>query len=502
MTDEKTVAPMSIDEMLTRALSAIPGMNDRVITGNEVEYHKGSKIILPEKMTFKRAYDVLKRLEKEAEEPTEFSRTFMYRPDDGAHAAFQVVKIKWGMGLGKALDMGMFGVKPPEMKTISIGVNQTMQVPWGLIEIPTLQGLELYIGATNHRDYGTVFKVWGQGPKKYKDELEDFFDAIQSYLEEHSIYRGQAIIGSDDPQFLDLAGFEPSQIVFADDVMASLEGTLWTPLRYTDAMRRENMSLKRAVLLHGPFGTGKTSIGQLTAGIAVENGWTFISARPGRDKPQDALRTARLYQPAVVFIEDIDGAASTADDGEVTKLLDAFDGITSKGGEVIVALTTNHIERIHKGMLRPGRLDSVIHIESLDRNGTERLIRAVVDPAKLDPECDFDAIFKAMTGFYPAFVREAVNRAVTYALGRLEGERNYTISTPDLVGAAHSLQDQLKALEDASEGERRPTLDVTLMETIKKAITSGDVQTYDGYNGVWNGLKTPEQVEKAENGED
>jgi transitional endoplasmic reticulum ATPase len=497
MGDSQTLS-LSAEDMLVKALSNIPGMNDRVITGDEVEYHKGSKIILPNGMTFRRAYEVLKRLEKEAEEPTDFSRTFLYRPDDGAHAAFQVVKQKWGMGLGKALDMGFFGVKPPEMRTIFVGPGTTMQVPWGLIEIPTLKGLELYVGETNHRDYGRVFKLYGQGPKKYKDEIEDFFDQVQVYLEEHSIYRGRAIIGSDDPEFLDMAGFDPKQIVFADDVMASLEGTLWTPLRYTEAMRREGMSLKRAVLLHGPFGTGKTSIGQLTALIAVDNGWTFISARPGRDKPQDALRTARLYQPAVVFIEDIDGAASTADDGEVTKLLDAFDGITSKGGEVIVALTTNHIERIHKGMLRPGRLDSVIHIDSLDRNGTERLIRAVVDEQKLDKACDYDAIFHAMEGFYPAFVREAVNRAVTFAIGRLEGDGNYTISTPDLVGAAHSLRDQLKALEDASEGERTPTLDAVFRGSVRDAVVG--LQLEDHRFGNVNLLVPPSEEALEEHG--
>jgi AAA+ superfamily predicted ATPase len=494
MSDElDTLAPaaMSTEEMLTKVLSGIPGMNERRITGDEVEYHKGRKIILPENMTFRRAFEVLKRLEKEAEEPTTFTRTFNYRADDGAYAAYQVVKQQWGMGLGKVLDMGFWGKKPPEMRTIAIGVNETMQVPWGLIEIPTLPGLELYLGTTSSRDYGTVFAISGNGPKKYKEEIETFFDNIDTYLKEHSIYRGRAIIGSNEPKFLDLSSFIPEQIVFADDVMASLEGTLWTPIKYSDSMRREGMPLKRAVLLHGPFGTGKTSIGQLTAGIAVENGWTFISARPGRDKPEDALRTARLYQPAVVFIEDIDGAASTAEDGEVTKLLEAFDGITSKGGEVIVAMTTNHIERIHKGMLRPGRLDSVIHIESLDRNGTERLIRAVVDPQKLDKDTDFDAVYESMTGFYPAFVREAVNRAVTFSIGRLEGERNYTISTPDLVGAAHSLHEQLRALEDANEGERKPTLDAVLGQAVRGAVVG--LQIEDNAHDAVNLIKVRDE---------
>jgi transitional endoplasmic reticulum ATPase len=237
-------------------------------------------------------------------------------------------------------------------------------------------------------------------------------------------------------------------------------------------MRREGISLKRAILLHGPYGTGKTSTGQLTALEATANGWTFISAKAGRDKPEDVLRTARLYMPAVVFVEDIDTATSSGESQEVTKFLDAFDGIASKGGELIAVMTTNHISKIHKGMLRPGRLDAVVEIAALDRPGIERLIKAVVAPSKLAEGVDYDAVAAEMDGFLPAFIRESITRAVTFAIGRLEGATNYTIDTPDLVRAAHSLKPQLAALNDAGEGVTTPTLDLALAEVVRDATKS------------------------------
>jgi transitional endoplasmic reticulum ATPase len=469
----------------------------KVITGDEVEFHDGVKIGLPKGMTYGKAKKVLTRLEEEAETLTHFSRDFKFRPDDGAYAALQCIKNRWGMALGK-VQYSFFGVTPAQKRTINIGVGQTMQVPWGLLEVPIFEGLELYLDQFRDRDYGVIFRIHGQGPRKYQDEIEGFFDDVQEYLETKSIYRGNAIIGSDDPDFLDLSTFDPSKIIFSDDVTANLAGLILGPIRNTDTMRREGIPLKRAVLLEGPYGTGKTSIGQLVAQVATQNGWTFISAKPGRDKVEDVLRTARLYQPAVVFVEDIDGEANNGEADAVTKLLEAFDGITSKGGELQVIMTTNHLDRIHKGMLRPGRLDAVLHVGALDRNGIERLVRAVVDPTKLDAATDFDAVAVAMEGFLPAFVKESLTRAVMFAIDRQGGQRTYTIGTEDLVNSAHSLRPQLEALEGAGEGERRPALEQAFTNVVKGAVKS--LSTADEHGEGYSKVKEidPETGDEVE----
>jgi transitional endoplasmic reticulum ATPase len=445
------------------------------ITGDEVEFHDGIKISLPRNMTFEKAYAILKRLQEEAETPTEFSRIFRYRADDGAFAAFQVMKARFGMLMGKPMQT-FFGLVPAETRTINIGVDQKMQLPWGLLEIPIFPGLQLNIGEVRDKEYGKVFGISATGPRKFKDDMEEFFNAVEEYLRTNSIYRGKAIVGSAEPDFLDLRSFKREQVVFSDEVETLLDGMVYGPLRYTESMRRNNVPLKRTVLLHGPYGTGKTSAGQITALEATDNGWTFISARPGRDKIEDVLRTARLYQPAVVFVEDIDNESDSGEGDDVTKLLDAFDGITAKGGELFVVMTTNHIERIHKGMLRPGRLDGVIEIAALDRHGIERLIKAVIDPTKLDSEVDYGQVGEAMYEFLPAFVRESITRAVSFAISRLEGHGNYIISTEDLVNAAHSLRPQLDAQQNAGEGVKRPTLDLAMKDSIREVVDQSVVK--------------------------
>ena len=447
----------------------------QLITGEEVEFHDGKKISLPKGMTYERAFSILTRLKEEANTPTQFDRTFLYRPDDGAHATYHCMRARWGMALGKITET-FFGTRPAESRTIAIEYGRTMQVPWGRVEVPHLEGLEFFILEDDHKDYGKVFKLYARGPKKHKAEVEALFDDVQEYLQTKSIYRGKALIGADSLEFLNL-DIDMSTIVFSDKVMEELGGMVWSSLRYSQAMRDNGLSLKRAVLLHGPYGTGKTSTGIITAKEAVAAGWTFLSAKPGRDKVERVLQTARLYEPAVVFVEDIDTQSNDGDSTAVTKLLDAFDGITSKGGELMIVLTTNHLNRIHQGMLRPGRLDAIVEIAGLDRNGCERLIKAVVPDGKLSADVDYDAVYASMDGFLPAFIRETINRSITFAIARLQGEGGYVIETADLVHAAESLHPQLKALQAATEGVKRPTLDVALEQSVLGAM--GKVQTYD-----------------------
>ena len=465
---------MNLPPAMVMMLSTAFGGGEPIITGDEVEHNDTGKISIPTGMGYEEAMRVLRRLHHEAETIAEFKQAYDYRPDDGAVATARVLKARFGMVLGESIDMGFFGgMKPPEERTVAISHNETVTVPWGAISIPQLENLELRLCSGYDTERGELFHLHATAPKKHKGVIEEIFAAIEHELQTNSIYRGKALVGSDDLEFLDVSTFNASEIVFTDKVQTQLEAGVWSLLRYTEEFRDEGLRTKRTALLTGPFGSGKSSAGLITAQIATQNGWTFLSARPGVDDVEDVLRTAKLYMPAVVFAEDIDGKASSSDSDAVARLLDAFDGITAKGGDLVVVMTTNHPDRIHKGMLRPGRLDSVIEISSLDRESVERLVKVVVPDGKLDLAVDFDRIFAAMEGFYPAFVREAIERAKTFAVSRNRGALNYVLNTDDIVAAAESLRPQLEALEKANEGERIPELETALANAITKGTQQG-----------------------------
>lgn len=450
-------------------------MDALIIADDSVEL--GDKFVIPRGMTYATACKILERKHEEEETETQFSRQFNYRPWDGAVANWNVLKKTFGVTLGKGIQT-LFGERPPEMRTIEIGPEKSVQVPWGQIEIPTLEGATLMTHGIGNEDYGDVFFLAITAKRKYRDAVEKFFDDVQAELESNSIYRGKAVIGYNNPKFIDLAAFNPESVVYSEEVLQQLESTLWAPINFTQEMRRENIPRRRTVLLYGPYGTGKTLAGQLTAQTANKNGWTFIGARPGQDNLENVLRMARMYEPAVIFFEDVDVVADTTDKDAVTELLEAFDGITAKGaGELVAVLTTNHIERIHKGMLRPGRFDALVEINALDQGGVEKLVMTTAK--KLADDVDFDAVWVAMQGFLPAFITETIHRASAVALARSNGEAGWELTTHDLEIAAAGLRPQLELMEQALEGQPKPELEQALQEQIRKGLDKTKVVDYD-----------------------
>jgi transitional endoplasmic reticulum ATPase len=402
-------------------------------------------------------------------------RVFDYRPYDGAHAVWNCLKMHFGYAQSKARQ-GMFGPEPPHEITVPIGyVNGklgTQTVPWGDMMLPGLRGATLTI-TSQRTGNGDLLYLSTQCRKIEKPVIDGFYRVVEDYLREHSIYRGHAINGG--MEFFDTDLINPELFVYTDDVWAQVETNILSPLKDTEELRRHGMSLKRVVLLEGPYGSGKSGLGRTAAKIAVANGKTAITARPGVDDPFAVLQTARLYQPALIFIEDVDTFSSSQDPMYVTKLLDTFDGFDNKDIEMTLVLTTNHADRIHKGMLRPGRLDAVIHIGEMDRGGVEKLCRLVIGD-KLEDGTDFDAVFAATTDFMPAYVKEAIERAIRYTIARTGMAGN--INTADLVAACKSLRAQHGMQEAAVDShEKLPALDAVMRNII--ADISGNSIDYD-----------------------
>jgi len=466
-----------------RILKTLAELGGKQFSEDSITF-EGTRLVIPKTMTAHEAIRVLQSHIAAEETEHEFERKFRFRPWDVAAATARAIKTLTGTsGIGLA-QHSFFGSTPPSMKTIEVGVGETLQVPWGSVWVELLKGT-VTISGVKDPEYGLLGYIGVEAPRKMRAAVEGLFKMIEDELNRHSIYRGKAFNGNEVPEFIDLDTVDPSQVIYTKEVTAQLDANVWSMLRYTEAMRRNGVPMKRSVLLHGPFGTGKTLAAFLTAREAVANGWTFIYCRPAKDDLHEVMQTARLYQPSVVFFEDVDTISSGGDDDSVSKLLDTFDGITAKGTELIVMLTTNHPERIHKGMVRPGRLDAVIEISSLDRDAFERMIQATVPEEFLD-EIDYDKVAEAMEGFLPAFVKEAIDRTKRYAIARNAGELT-KLTTDDFVHAANGLRPQLEMMNEAKEGVKTDKLGDVLKASVREAIERQALVDERGDEVLWVG---------------
>lgn len=451
-------------EAATRSvLAALRAAGGGNVNRDDQVAREGTRYVIPATATLREASKFLRLLAEQQEEEHAWSRTFSYRPWDGAHCAHRAMREVFGA----VADAGRF----PQTVTIPCGPGETVMIPWGQFVLPGLNGCTIEFGQTNDRDKGILFQVSVYGPKKYASEIEGLFALIEDACKAYSIYRGKAFDGQEMPEFLHI-DIDPSKVVYTGDVEVQLRANVWSVIEDADLQRAAGLPLKRSVLLHGPYGTGKSLFLGLTAKKATEHGWTYIRCRPGIDTFESVLSTAALYAPAVVAFEDVDTLASADSSGtDVARLLDAFDGVTSKGKEIIALLTTNHPERIHKGMVRPGRLDAVIKIDALDADAIGRLVYTLVPEPMLAQDIDMTAVAGAMSGYMPAFIKEATDRAIRYAISRGKGQDARPIDTEDLVNAANGLRDQLDLMNAAEDHTGyTPTLDRTLRKIVAESV--------------------------------
>lgn len=468
--DSQGSAPASKKEAENEAvqrkvLTVLAGLAGAQVKEQEIEF-SGRRMVVPEQYRGNLDGYIHRLREYQRAQTVEhtFSRVFKFRPWDVAHALELALHEVFGAaGVGKAT-VTMFGEHPPQRITIDVGFGKTREVPWGEMTVAPLSAT-IEMGATNDRDLGIVGVVNITAPKMYAAEIGGLFQVIETKLKTDSIYRGKAINAAEQPGFLDLSKFDTSKIVYSDSVMRQLEVNVWSVLTHSDALRAVGQPLSRKVVVEGPFGTGKSLAGMWTAQKAADNGWTFISVRPNQDNLRQAMKTAQVYAPAVVFVEDIDLIATTPQ--EVSALLDLFDGVGAKGHEVLGILTTNHVEQIPKGMLRPGRIDQVVHVGLPDAKALNGLVRAYANNELVD---DYDEVrvAEAMQGFTAAWVAEAVGRTVRYRIAR-EGKLT-KISTEDLVDAAEGLRVQLDLMNNAVESKVPPKLETLLSDVIRDTV--------------------------------
>lgn len=475
---ERVAAPKTPqEENEDRILSTLAELGGQRVSMDTLRF-QGKEMILPESMKVEEAIEYLQEWQEAQEEDATFLKKFQYRPKDGAHAVESALRKVFGSSGVQKAEWTFFGKRPIPRQEIAIGFNEVTTIPWGTIRLPLFDGV-MSLGSWVSPTYGSLFKIEISAAKKYEPHAQAIFRLVEQELRTNSIYRGKAIDGAEEPDFIDLASVDPSRVIYSEEALAQLEANIWTMMRKTTLVRKRKLPLKRAVMLHGPYGTGKTLAAFITAQIAVDNKWTFIYCRPGVDDLTTVLATARLYPPAIVFAEDLDTVEKKAagDVDVVSKLLDAFDGITAKGAEVMMVLTTNHPERINKAMLRPGRLDAIVEIGELDESGIRRMIEALVPQTEREPNLGYTAIHEAMQGFLPAFVKESIDRAIMYAISR--DDATTRLATMDFVRAATGLRPQLDMMSEAAEAKTAPRLDTMFRETIREAVHGIGVEEPD-----------------------
>jgi transitional endoplasmic reticulum ATPase len=422
---------------------------------------EGKRIILPEGMSFRDGMIQLQRMAEEDEKVISVSEKINAFPLDGAHALQLAIAEIYGW-VDQVPTPSFFGDKPPQMIAVEIEYGKTINVPWGRFNLPNVQG-HISTGYTQENER-FIFMATGEIRKKHEGEVKKLFQLAREYAVSRSIYKHKAIsirfydnqgesLPMPTPKFLDLSKVDENQIVFAKEVAASIRTNLYTPVERSEECRKAGIPLKRGVLLSGPYGTGKTLAAYVTAKKCMRHNWTYLYCEKA-DELSDMVRFAHQYQPAVIFCEDIDRVVEGERTVEVDDILNIVDGIESKNTEIMIVLTTNHVENINKAMLRPGRLDAIINVLPPDKEAVERLMRQYGRGLIHETE-DLEKAATELEGKIPAVIRECVERSKLSAIGLAEPGATLKITGEALLDSAVTMRNQLELLNSKEDDEDR-----------------------------------------------
>ncbi len=414
---------------------------DKKVHVVEVERHDGP-IMLPDKLTYKQAAEVLMEKAVYDEQPVAFSEVVPVFVWDGAVALDKAIRTLFGLSM-QIPDKSFFGDIPPRMISVETGVDETTQVPWGKFSLPGIKGhVETSWAADS--EGRIVFQIAANVLRKHEHQIKDLFRLTRELATKESLYRNKAFsikFRDSEGDWLQIPVINFFRIVdnppiFSKNLERAIETSILTPIRYTALARQNNIPLKRGILLAGPYGTGKTLTAGMIARECPQNGWTFIYVQSVHELAH-ALKFAQMFQPAVVFCEDVDRVADMNRSEGANDLLNVLDGVDTKVGEIITVLTSNHADKINPALRRKGRIDVTLSVSPPDKEAAERLIRYYGGPLVAADE-DLSAVSERLDGQIPAIIREVVERAKLEAMNR-SGGTSLRMSGGDLDNSAETL---------------------------------------------------------------
>ncbi|MCR5429635.1 MAG: ATP-dependent zinc metalloprotease FtsH, partial [Eubacterium sp.] len=248
----------------------------------------------------------------------------------------------------------------------------------------------------------------------------------------------------------------------AKESVAELVDFLHNPRKYTEI----GAKLPKGGLLVGPPGTGKTLLARAVAGEAHVpffslSGSDFVEmfVGVGASRVRDLFKQAEQQAPCIIFIDEIDAIGKSRDsrygggnderEQTLNALLAEMDGFDPTKGILILA-ATNRPEVLDPALLRPGRFDRRIIVDTPDLKGRIETLKVHSRNVKLDETVDLEAIANITSGAVGSDLANMVNEAAINAVkqGRKAISQDDLMEAVEVVIAGKEKKDRILSKEE------------------------------------------------------
>jgi ATP-dependent Clp protease adapter protein ClpS len=297
------------------------------------------------------------------------------------------------------------------------------------------ENLRYAVVLSSHREYGhesgtcveiavPVGAAGAQFVQRCFAELENAVNAARSYrgkvlsLDRDNDYRGR----SRGITVHKLPPVQREDVILPAATIKLLDRNVLNFVGSRAQLRRLGQSTRKGILLYGPPGTGKThTIRYLASNLPSHT--TLIITAAQIALLAEYMSLARLLQPAMVVIEDVDLIARNRDDmgpceeSMLNGLLNEMDGL-KQDADILFVLTTNRPEQLEGALAsRPGRIDQAIEVPLPDEIGRSKLVQLYGRGLPLG-DAVVDEAAQRTKGVSAAFIKELMRRIAQASIAR------------------------------------------------------------------------------------
>ena len=261
---------------------------------------------------------------------------------------------------------------------------------------------------------------------------QDFLKRLEEAVHKAESYRGKILsLEPGEPYSGKSSGIlvhrltpvDRDQVILPPNTLDLLERNVIRFVGLRSRLSGLGLATKKGLLFYGPPGTGKTHTIHYLAGALTGHTTLLITAEQV-GLLDEYMALARLLQPSVVVIEDVDLIArdrttmgSPCEEVLLNKLLNEMDGLRPDS-EILFILTTNRPEALEAALAsRPGRVDQAIEFPLPDEGGRTKLVRLYARGVGV-PEEVVEATVRRTEGVSASFIKELMRRTAQFHLER------------------------------------------------------------------------------------
>jgi ATP-dependent Clp protease adapter protein ClpS len=326
-------------------------------------------------------------------------------------------------------------IAPAQYHDVDVGESEPVKCLNNGLWLCETDDLRYAVVLSSHREYGyesgTRIEIAVPAGADGAEFVQRCFSELESAVDDARCYRGKVLSLDGDRDYRGrtrgvtvhkLPAVQREDVILPETTLKLLDRNVLSFVGSRASLRKLGQSTRKGILLYGPPGTGKThTIRYLASNLPGHT--TLIITAAQIALLAHYMSLARLLQPAMVVIEDVDLIARNRDDmgpceeSMLNGLLNEMDGL-KQDADILFVLTTNRPEQLESALAsRPGRIDQAIEVPLPDDIGRNKLVQLYGRGLPLGDAVVAEAAQRTR-GVSAAFIKELMRRIAQASIAR------------------------------------------------------------------------------------